>query len=144
MGLVLACAAANAQAAINWTGNGGANWATGSSWSVATLPGDANFDRAVTFNDLVVLARRYGAGVASQDSWWRGGNFSPDGKVDFNDLVILAQNYGLTAALPTAATSLDFAADLALAGGQVPEPASAAALFLGLTASLRSLRRRAA
>jgi CSLREA domain-containing protein len=58
------------------------------------LAGDANRDRKVDFNDLVVLAQNYNLGGKT----FSQGNFdySPDGKVDFADLVILAQHYNAT------------------------------------------------
>lgn len=56
------------------------------------LAGDANRDRKVDFNDLVVLAQNYN----TVDRTFAEGNFdySADGVVDFNDLVLLAQRYG--------------------------------------------------
>jgi hypothetical protein len=54
----------------------------------SVLGGDANFDGAVGFDDLVVLAQNYNS-IGS----WSEGDFNGDGKVDFFDLVILAQNY---------------------------------------------------
>jgi hypothetical protein len=57
------------------------------------LPGDANRDRAVNFDDLLILAQNYGnAGTYSL------GDFSYDGMVDFDDLLILAQQYGTSLA----------------------------------------------
>jgi FG-GAP-like repeat len=56
------------------------------------LAGDADGDRAVTFNDLLTLARHFG----STGQTFSNGNFNYDsaGVVDFNDLLILAQRYG--------------------------------------------------
>jgi len=55
----------------------------------AQLPGDADGDGLVGFDDLVILARDYGKpGTFAQ------GDFNGDGFVGFDDLVILARNYG--------------------------------------------------
>jgi autotransporter-associated beta strand protein len=51
--------------------------------------GDANRDRSVDFNDLVVLAQNYN----TAGKQFAQGDFSYDGNVDFNDLVLLAQRY---------------------------------------------------
>ncbi|HEY7115108.1 MAG TPA: hypothetical protein VH475_00895, partial [Tepidisphaeraceae bacterium] len=56
------------------------------------LAGDANHDRAVDFNDLVVLAQNYNTPAKT----FAQGDFNYDGTVDFNDLVILAQRYNTT------------------------------------------------
>jgi hypothetical protein len=61
-----------------------------------SLPGDANRDRSVDFNDLVPLAQNYNS---TGNKTWSQGDFTGDGLVDFNDLVKLAQNYNTT--LPT-------------------------------------------
>src|SRR4029079_16595710 len=63
---------------------------------VAYLPrvGDANFDGAVNFQDLVALAQNY-AGHAKDVTQ---GDFDYNGDVDFRDLVLIAQRYGAAAA----------------------------------------------
>ena len=61
------------------------------------LGGDANLDRTVDFNDLVVLAQNYNT---TGGALWSQGDFTGDGNVDFSDLVKLAQNYGATLAPP--------------------------------------------
>ena len=54
-----------------------------------TLPGDADRDGIVNFNDLLTLARNYNkSGVTLAD-----GDFTGDGIVNFSDLLILARNY---------------------------------------------------
>jgi hypothetical protein len=65
----------------------------GNFWATALnrvpLPGDANLDDKVDFNDLVVVAQNYnGTGKT-----YAQGDFNFDTKVDFADLVLLAQNY---------------------------------------------------
>lgn len=70
-----------------------------------TLKGDANLDRAVTFDDLLSLAQNYGTASAVD---WAQGDFNLSRSVTFDDLLALAQNYGATAAMklatPPAAT----------------------------------------
>jgi hypothetical protein len=55
-----------------------------------TLDGDANLDRTVGFNDLVIVAQNYGT---TGNTNFAKGDFNYDGKVDFSDLAILAQRY---------------------------------------------------
>jgi hypothetical protein len=70
------------------------------------MAGDANRDRTVDFNDLVLLAQNYNT---SGGKTWADGDFNGDGSVDFNDLVVMAQRYNTTlppapaAAAPTVA-----------------------------------------
>ncbi|HEY7119260.1 MAG TPA: hypothetical protein VH475_21905, partial [Tepidisphaeraceae bacterium] len=82
------------------------------------LGGDANRDRHVDFNDLVVLAQHYNV---TGGQTWITGDFNYDGNVDFNDLVILAQRYNTQlpapAALPAAAPASIVAADTTTGGG---------------------------
>ena len=68
--------------------------------SFFVLAGDANRDRTVDFEDLLILAQNYGQSNRS----FSGGNFdySADGEVSFADLLVLAQNYSVTV-LQTAA-----------------------------------------
>lgn len=56
------------------------------------LKGDANRDRAVTFDDLLIVAQNYG----QDGKTFSQGNFNYDaqGSVGFDDLLILAQRYG--------------------------------------------------
>ena len=54
------------------------------------IPGDANQDGVVNFNDLLVLAQHYGEHNATLSD----GDFNLDGSVGFDDLLMLAQNYG--------------------------------------------------
>jgi len=69
----------------------------------AYVPGDANDDLKVDFNDLVAVAQNYNTAGGKT---WAQGDFTGDGKVDFNDLVILAQNYNTTRA-PAGAAALN-------------------------------------
>ena len=64
--------------------------------SFFVLTADANRDRKVDFNDLVILAQNYN----TSGKTFSFGDFSYDGNVDFNDLVILAQRYNTTLAAP--------------------------------------------
>jgi hypothetical protein len=76
-----------------------------------SLPGDANRDRSVDFNDLVALAQNYN----TVGKTYAQGDFTGDGSVDFNDLVQLAQNYNTSLAATGAAS----------AGGQLTSIAAA-------------------
>jgi hypothetical protein len=75
------------------------------SFDFFVLAGDANRDRKVDFNDLVVLAQNY---HSTGGKTFAQGDFNYDGNVDFNDLVILAQRYntGLAAPAPAAPLAL--------------------------------------
>jgi len=61
------------------------------------LPGDANGDGAVNFQDLVAVVQNYNR----QGTTLGTGDVNGDGRTDFTDLVILAQHYGT----PTAAVA---------------------------------------
>ncbi len=73
------------------------------------LAADAGRDRAVNFDDLLIVAQNYG----STGKTFSQGNFDydPAGKVDFDDLLILAQNYGSMLLVTHSSTSnlIDFA-----------------------------------
>jgi hypothetical protein len=90
------------------------------------LPGDANLDGSVNFNDLLLLAQNYG----QTDRDWFTGDFSLDGETGFTDLLALAQNYN-------SGTST-FQADWSLAQSLVPEPT----LFCLIAAAPLTLIRR--
>jgi parallel beta-helix repeat protein len=57
------------------------------------LRGDANRDRTVDFQDLVILAQNYNT---TGGMTWSTGDFTGDGAVDFADLVAVAQDYNVT------------------------------------------------
>jgi hypothetical protein len=57
------------------------------------LPGDANRDGVVNFDDLLILAKNYNGSPRT----WDTGDFTGDGVVNFDDLLILAKNYNRTA-----------------------------------------------
>jgi hypothetical protein len=107
-----------------------------------TLPGDANLDGAVAFEDLVALAQNYNTGDGS--AVWDMGDFTDDGNVDFADLVALAQNYNTT--LPTPAqldamgAGATFREDVMAASAVVPEPRSI--WLIGTAAGLATLGSR--
>lgn len=88
------------------------------------IPGDANADGNVGFDDLVALARNYGQTNATLAM----GDFNSDGTVDFSDLVILARHYGQSApppVIPGVAVQVTELADA------VPEPAMCVVAIAG-------------
>ena len=85
------------------------------------IPGDANDDGKVDFNDLLVLAQNFG-----NDGTYSTGDFTLDGTIDFNDLLILAQHFGQSS--PVSAT--------------MPVPESSALVILAPGAALFVGRRR--
>lgn len=96
------------------------------------LPGDADFDADVEFDDLLVLAQNYDRTNAS----WFDGDFNRDEAVNFDDLLQLAQRYGTGAVVSGAG----FESDWALAQSMVPEPGTLAALSVIVPIALRRRR----
>jgi hypothetical protein len=112
---------------------------------VATLPGDANVDSKVDFNDLVALAQDYNTIFsATTDNWWGGGDFNYDGKVDFSDLVLLAQHYNGSITPAPADLPARVAGDwgAALAGASVPEPTVPAISFAAAASERATMANR--
>lgn len=113
-------------------------WIGGILDDIAPMPGDADRDGDVDYDDLVALATHYGTDT---DAGWSMGNFDGDGDVDLVDLGIMAQTYG--SGLPV---ELDFQADLAAARA-IPDPSSLLLLAVGAAtlrrprASFRAVRR---
>jgi hypothetical protein len=110
------------------------------------LPGDANRDGTVDFEDLVALAQNYDTPGTPED-YYGGGDFNGDDVVDFQDLVALAQHYGMSDLLDTdridlPAVPFDIGFGANAAG--VPEPTGLAALGLGALALTRRTRRGSA
>ena len=71
------------------------------SFSIPSLPGDANGDGVVDGSDVTILAGNWQCGVSGiADVTWAMGDFNGDGKVDGSDVTILAGNWqaGVTAA----------------------------------------------
>jgi probable HAF family extracellular repeat protein len=97
------------------------------------IPGDANRDRSVNFDDLLRVAQFYNQ---SSGATWDNGDFNGDGVVDFTDLLALAQRYGTSGF-----ADADFNADWAMAQSLVPEPAC---LAFGVLPTLLLRRRRRA
>ncbi len=93
--------------------------------SLVGLPGDADRDRDVDFDDLLVLAQHYGAA----DQGWDTGDFNSDGVADFDDLLLLAQNYG-----NGKLSEAEFGATWMAARSLAPEPTSLLVVGVGLTA----------
>jgi hypothetical protein len=98
---------------------GGVSDAAGNLSAAATfdffvLAADANRDRSVNFDDLVILAQNYGG----TGKTFSTGDFNDDGSVGFDDLVMLAQRYGTT--LPSTATATAPAGESELASATQP------------------------
>lgn len=91
------------------------------------LPGDANLDGLVAFDDFVRLASNFSHSprVKERPGWFLG-DFTLDGYVESDDFQILVENYGTVRETPPAA---------------VPEPPSAMRLGLAWL-GLRAFRRR--
>jgi hypothetical protein len=91
---------------------GNALAATGAAGSFFVLPGDANRDRVVNFDDLLILASNYNR-LSGQT--FTSGDFTRDGAVNFDDLLILAANYNggvpAAAAAPLLLTPPDSSSD---------------------------------
>lgn len=114
-------------------------WVDNISFTTPTqrLPGDADLDGVVGFDDLVTVARNYGKNNAT----WQDGDFNGDGNVGFDDLVILARNYGAMSAAQLSAFSPAFGADVEKAFAEVPEPSGVALCFLGAAMVLHRRQR---
>jgi hypothetical protein len=95
-----------------------------------TLPGDANLDRVVDFDDLLRLAANYNL----TDRYWYEGDFNYNGTVNFDDLLLLAANYNQT-------LTGTLEGDWALANASVPEPTALAAIGASAAVALRRRRR---
>jgi hypothetical protein len=153
-GIVSGTAAANpgyavgygeAAAVLNISGTGTASFRGETVDATAVLArfttvGDANLDGVVNFSDLLTVARNYNAAGAN----WNQGDFDYNGTVNFSDLLAVARNYNhLLAADPVPASpSPEFAADLALAISEVPEPSIAGAVLAAAGAAALATRRR--
>jgi len=84
-----------------------------------SFKGDANHDRSVDFNDLVILAQNYNTAGKT----FGQGDLNYDGRVDFNDLVILAQRYNTSLAAPgVVAAGPALASSFAAAWARVTAP----------------------
>jgi autotransporter-associated beta strand protein len=101
-----------------------------------TVGGDANLDKVVNFNDLLVLAKNYN----SQGAYWSKGDFNYDGVVNFGDLLILARDYNAAMpAGPVPGASASFEAEVVAAFAEaapVPEPVPLGLIGVGGAALL--------
>jgi hypothetical protein len=107
---------------------------------------DANFNQAVDFADLLVVAQNYDPNfdpVANPPKQWYQGDFTNDGIVGFDDLLALAQLYGSALLQGHSVTNPELANQFehhwGLARSVIPEPAT---LGLLAGAGLLALRRR--
>jgi len=81
--------------------NAGTPMAGNFDYNFFMLAGDANRDRRVDFNDLVILARNFN----QTNRTFSQGDFNYDTKVDFNDLVLLARKFN--SFLPSPVSAID-------------------------------------
>jgi parallel beta-helix repeat protein len=80
------------------------------------LTADANHDRSVNFNDLVILAQNYNGAQKT----FREGDFNYDTGTDFNDLVLLAQRYNTSLPAPASPGILDAGAPAPVSSSPAP------------------------
>ena len=99
--------------------------------------GDANFDTAVNFADLVLLAQHYNK---PSNGSTNVADFDLDGVTNFADLVTLAKNYNTGVPSVAALGNGQLAADWALAQSLVPEPAVLSVASALLAAATRRRR----
>ena len=99
-----------------------------------TLPGDADLNGTVDFNDFLVLQNNFGQAGTRFDQ----ANFNYDGATDFNDFLVLQNNFGQSITGETVSVTRAQVAAMTAFAATVPEPASMAILGLGAAA----LRRR--
>ncbi|MGC4031158.1 MAG: autotransporter-associated beta strand repeat-containing protein [Tepidisphaeraceae bacterium] len=103
-----------------------------------TLPGDADLDGDVDFNDFLSLQANFGSANTRFDQ----GNFNYDGITDFNDFLSLQANFGQSLSGDTiAATSAQLAAMQGFAlTAAVPEPAIMGVLALAFPLAMCARR----
>lgn len=61
------------------------------------IRGDADRDRNVDFDDLLIIAKNYGTSGSAGVPRYQSGDFDYDSDVDFDDLLLFAQRYGMSA-----------------------------------------------
>jgi autotransporter-associated beta strand protein len=111
-----------------------------------TLYGDANLDGVVSGADFTILAENLGKPASA----WDQGDFNYDGVVSGADFTLLVSNLGMNAnGASVQVLPADFAAIDAFAAANglmadVPEPATASVLAIGLVAILGRRRRQTA
>jgi autotransporter-associated beta strand protein len=103
-----------------------------------TLPGDADLNGKVDFNDFLALQNNFGVAGTRFDQ----GNFNYDGVTDFNDFLAMQNNFGQSiTGTAVAFTSQQVAAMAAFAqSAAVPEPAVGGVLLIA--ASMLGRRRK--
>jgi hypothetical protein len=94
----------------------------------STLPGDANLDGSVGFDDLLALAQNYG-----MPGRWTQGDSNYDATISFDDLLALAQNYGAAVLIDGTIRvdpdrSASFTSDWSMARSVIPEPSVVGAM----------------
>lgn len=101
-----------------------------------TLPGDADLNGTVDFNDFLSLQNNFG----QPNTTFAQGNFNFDEQTDFNDFLALQNNFGQSVAgTPFVATAAEVKAMNAFAA-TVPEPAGLSAIGIIAAGILRRRR----
>jgi hypothetical protein len=106
------------------------------------VPGDANRDGVVNFDDLLILAKNYNHEPTTDDPS-ASGDFNADNIINFEDLLTLAQHYNRTDVIDGETINLPqipFDIGLGAQAAGVPEPSTAAVLIGAM--ALPMLRRR--
>lgn len=101
-----------------------------------TLPGDADLDGDVDFNDFLRLQNRFSQTATRFDE----GNFNYDAATDFNDFLILQNNFGQSISGASVNISSSQIAAINAFAVAVPEPAFAG--ILAVAAAMLTARHR--
>ncbi len=91
-----------------------------------TLPGDANLDGSVLFQDFLILSENF-----TGEGGWGEGNFTTDTSVNFPDFLILSRNFGRSVSEAAAGEA-----------ASVPEPSASILAMAGLVLLSVNRRRR--
>jgi hypothetical protein len=101
-----------------------------------TIPGDANLDGSVNFNDFLVLQNNFNA----PGTTFGQGNFDFNGLTDFNDFLVLQNNFGTSLTGAAVSFTASQVAAIQAVAATVPEPTTLA--WIGISAAATLRRRR--